>query len=215
MLGVIEILKAAGLTFDANEGPGIGGYSSTGVYSVETAFRFDEVAGYNRVLDFLGLTSDTGLYVLNGALTFYNVASSVGTQFSAGEMAHLVVTRNAANVFTGYVNGVQALSFNDGGNLGVIASELRFFRDDNSVGGEAAPGFVDFIRTYDDALSSGDVAGLYDNYVNGGVPEPATWALMIGGFGLAGAALRRRRPLPFMGTTEPTSAPRRSAPAGA
>ncbi|MGZ6020926.1 MAG: PEPxxWA-CTERM sorting domain-containing protein, partial [Phenylobacterium sp.] len=31
--------------------------------------------------------------------------------------------------------------------------------------------------------------------VNGGgaVPEPASWALMIGGFGLAGAALRRRR----------------------
>jgi hypothetical protein len=26
-----------------------------------------------------------------------------------------------------------------------------------------------------------------------GVPEPATWTLMIGGFGLAGAALRRRR----------------------
>jgi hypothetical protein len=27
----------------------------------------------------------------------------------------------------------------------------------------------------------------------GGVPEPASWALMIGGFGLAGATLRRRR----------------------
>lgn len=27
----------------------------------------------------------------------------------------------------------------------------------------------------------------------GGVPEPGAWALMIGGFGLAGAALRRRR----------------------
>jgi|GEM_PF-568763 len=27
------------------------------------------------------------------------------------------------------------------------------------------------------------------------VPEPATWALMIGGFGMAGAALRRRRTL--------------------
>jgi Protein of unknown function (DUF642)/PEP-CTERM motif len=34
-----------------------------------------------------------------------------------------------------------------------------------------------------------------DIQVNGpaAVPEPASWALMIGGFGLAGAALRRRR----------------------
>lgn len=28
---------------------------------------------------------------------------------------------------------------------------------------------------------------------SGAVPEPATWALMLGGFGLAGVALRRRR----------------------
>ena len=27
------------------------------------------------------------------------------------------------------------------------------------------------------------------------VPEPATWAMMIGGFGLAGATLRRRKAL--------------------
>lgn len=31
----------------------------------------------------------------------------------------------------------------------------------------------------------------------GAVPEPATWALMIGGFGAAGAMLRRRRTLAF------------------
>lgn len=29
----------------------------------------------------------------------------------------------------------------------------------------------------------------------GGVPEPATWGLMIAGFGLTGATLRRRRPV--------------------
>jgi hypothetical protein len=34
--------------------------------------------------------------------------------------------------------------------------------------------------------------GLEQIATAGGVPEPATWALMIGGFGLAGAALRRK-----------------------
>ena len=30
------------------------------------------------------------------------------------------------------------------------------------------------------------------------VPEPATWAMMIVGFGLAGAAMRRRREAPAL-----------------
>ena len=38
-----------------------------------------------------------------------------------------------------------------------------------------------------------DITG--GSVTSGAVPEPATWALMIGGFGLAGAALRRRRTL--------------------
>ena len=35
--------------------------------------------------------------------------------------------------------------------------------------------------------------GRQDMLVQTAIPEPATWALMIGGFGLAGVALRRRR----------------------
>ncbi|MCP6473655.1 PEPxxWA-CTERM sorting domain-containing protein, partial [Klebsiella pneumoniae] len=37
-------------------------------------------------------------------------------------------------------------------------------------------------------------AQILDAYFgNGGIPEPTTWAMMIGGFGLVGGALRRRR----------------------
>ena len=45
------------------------------------------------------------------------------------------------------------------------------------------------------ALQSGSGYWTLDNvaFTGGAVPEPATWALMIGGFGLAGATLRRRR----------------------
>lgn len=49
---------------------------------------------------------------------------------------------------------------------------------------------------YDPSISGGQGVPetLVVRYTLGGaVPEPTTWALMIGGFGLAGAALRRRR----------------------
>nr|WP_309646703.1 PEPxxWA-CTERM sorting domain-containing protein [Phenylobacterium sp.] len=41
--------------------------------------------------------------------------------------------------------------------------------------------------------SSDSLGGYVDNITLSAVPEPATWAMMIMGFGLAGSALRRRR----------------------
>jgi hypothetical protein len=48
------------------------------------------------------------------------------------------------------------------------------------------------------ATIPGNAGVFFDNVsVSGAVPEPASWALMIGGFGLTGAALRRRRASSF------------------
>lgn len=65
------------------------------------------------------------------------------------------------------------------------ANSYLFF--DNLTGGLAGGMYLDNIAVYD--LSE----------PQGAVPEPATWALMIGGFGFAGAALRRRRAFAFAG----------------
>ena len=46
---------------------------------------------------------------------------------------------------------------------------------------------------HDVTFNSTGIAYEFDNIATAGAPEPASWALMIGGFGLAGAALRRRR----------------------
>lgn len=55
-------------------------------------------------------------------------------------------------------------------------------------------GFYDFVNNNVDQNESINWNQIGEGANRGGtVPEPTTWALMIGGFGLAGAALRRRR----------------------
>jgi hypothetical protein len=60
--------------------------------------------------------------------------------------------------------------------------------DASGLGGASISGFVDPMITvptgYELILSPGI-----------GVPEPASWALMLAGFGSLGAAMRRRRAL--------------------
>lgn len=69
--------------------------------------------------------------------------------------------------------------------VGTIALGLQ-----NAVNQLALSNWV--VRYQSTATTSGSAIGRGTVLVNG-VPEPATWAMMIGGFGLLGAALRRRR----------------------
>jgi hypothetical protein len=116
----------------------------------------------------------------------------------------------AGGVFAGDANFLahDYLPFNDWGFVNLfdgVSTSTLFYSDVGTVGNYGSSGWTHFSvnlapGTYtvtvgvandlDNALSSQILA---DHFTSGGAPEPAAWALMIGGFGLAGASLRRRR----------------------
>ena len=183
-------LGGTGLTFSNNQGPTLNGFSNTGVYSIVMEFSFDSLGGYQKIVDFKSLSSDTGLYVLSNDLTFYASAFPIVGGFTSGRLQRVVLTRDAGGTIVGYVGNNEVFNFVDFDDLGSIDSQLSFFQDDFATGqSEAGSGFVNYIQIYDTALTAGEVAGL------GAVPEPSSWAMMIAGFGLVGAAMRRRAAL--------------------
>ena len=86
--------------------------------------------------------------------------------------------------------GVQNYSFDASGvvsyaNLGWTLETYTFVATGTSS-----------VLTFTDLNTGSPYGAALDNVsISAGVPEPASWALMIGGFGLAGSALRRRRAL--------------------
>ncbi|MBS0363125.1 MAG: PEPxxWA-CTERM sorting domain-containing protein [Proteobacteria bacterium] len=92
------------------------------------------------------------------------------------------------------VNDTTILGSQDGPSIGNFNSWADFAA--SSPAFQAGTNTITF-DVINFGQESGNPSGLRVEFLGstvGGVPEPATWALMIGGFGLAGAALRRQRP---------------------
>jgi hypothetical protein len=200
----------AGYTFGTAQGLTLANALAPSVYSLEMAFRLDAVTGYRKVLDFKNRTQDFGFYVQNGAATFAGQSTSGTSPFRANTLAHLVLTRDAEGRFTAYVDGVQALSFVDATGMATFTGPgaVAYLMQDDLSGFEEHPsGFVDYVRTYDRALTGAEAAARFaagDDALPGQgpgtppvstVPEPATVALLGGGVLLLGALARRRTAL--------------------
>jgi hypothetical protein len=77
--------------------------------------------------------------------------------------------------------------------LGTVFSALNEHVNSETIGGgfnPGATGFFTFHANYNECCGLPAILQVSDPRA---VPEPTTWALMLVGFGLAGAALRRRR----------------------
>ena len=119
--------------------------------------------------------------------------------------ANLTVFNGVGYASVGFVLGsldtynTLTLGLADGTSIqyvgGQIINDLTFPSGDQIAG--ETNGFVSYRS--DGALitsitfESSQNAFEWDNIASGAIPEPTTWAMMIGGFGLVGGALRRRK----------------------
>ena len=119
-------------------------------------------------------------------LTFANAVSAVGAQFQADFYGPFTAELIGSN---GAVLGSFALGGNSSGsndNSAVFVGLMSTQADIKQV---------QFHLTSASSSPNDFAIGTVSFATGGAVPEPATWALMLGGFGLAGVALRRRREL--------------------
>jgi PEP-CTERM motif len=132
-----------------------------------------------------------GLFFLQGNQTFLNYAAGFTTGFSFNYVS--VSFAGSVNVYdglngTGNVLGTLNLVPNSGSCPGYNAGFCPFRAAGVNFAGTAMSigfGGVANQIVFDDVT--------FGSSTPGGVPEPATWAMMIGGFGAIGGTMRYRR----------------------
>jgi hypothetical protein len=177
----------------------------TDPFTIALHFKMDEgapVSGQRHIISSnSGQSGRWNLHVMPGGdqlRFFHNSPDSWGadgnvgangfdltTSFEQNQWYHFAMTRDTDNVFTLYLDGDEVFSSVNSGaftdsNNGVFLSRFSDFST------EAFIGLLDDFRMYDDALSSEEIQGL-------AIPEPSTYAAIIGALALGGVVLLRRR----------------------
>ena len=83
---------------------------------------------------------------------------------------------------------IEGMTFGQDVNVGGVNTHTLFVSNDNDF----APNDAGPNQFYVFGFTDSDLRGYSAQYI--AVPEPATWAMMLGGFALAGVTLRRRSP---------------------
>jgi hypothetical protein len=162
-----------------------------GVNTTELVFCIDlehviYVTSYNPALDFTtGLVEFTGAGVAISA----PISNEIGQLADFGRSLYATQATDYAQQLVAVQGAIWSLEYGVGG---ARATSTNATIDDQIV---QLLKVQDNGRGLANALIShapGATLGA-QNMTTGSVPEPASWALMIGGFGMAGAALRRKR----------------------
>jgi hypothetical protein len=94
------------------------------------------------------------------------------------------------------INGISSQCQSAGTGFSAVGFGLNACGLDLSAFGIASGGTVSSLRLsfFDDSTTASTslVGALNSQTVRGAIPEPATWAMLLTGFGLVGATMRRR-----------------------
>lgn len=169
---------------DARQGDGFG----EGTFNVALSLhRLSDLAIFSP--------ASTGEDIISSGIGFQNCSDGA---FAAGGYSSLGTT---AGEHVGVIGLSQAcdghaLTLHTGNSFVVVANLQAVSNRSGYV--DAMHTFsvqIDPVHTYLTGTTQTVDPILLSQSLNGAVPEPASWALMISGFGLAGVALRRRRAL--------------------
>ncbi|WP_150122545.1 GEVED domain-containing protein [Rhodopirellula islandica] len=160
-----------GYRFGENEGLNLSSVlSDPGEYRIEFDFAFDEYFGFQKIIDFKGLTSDNGLYTNGHQLAFYPIADSTFNLpygLTTGGRYRLQITRDAeTSQVTVSIANEEVIKFIDDSGIAIFSgpnNTIRLFQDDQSTGSwEAGSGWVDNLQVRDGLIDPFKLASVTD-----------------------------------------------------
>ncbi len=163
--------------------------SLTSTYTLLLKFTFDNYSGYRKIIDYLDRSEDTGFYMYNNKINFYNLGTSTSS-FTPDVPLTLMVTRTA----TGATSGIFTVYSYDGTTF---TKELEV----NDTDGQSIPA----VSTL---LAGGTKLGFFYDDSNGeGADSGKIWSLKIWpGVALDQAELEKEATVTDTGT-EPSPEP--------
>lgn len=153
------------------------------------------------------LPGGTNAYALgasssSGARPAFGSTGNFGSVLGGGSWTTNFAATSLFSFVLGSLDTYNSLTLHFANNTSLTYAGGQIINDLSFPSGNQISGFTNGVVTYNThggpaivgaTFTSGQNSFEFDNLARGGVPEPATWALMILGFGAIGGALRQRR----------------------